>query len=1235
MHRSPRAATTALALLTAGSLVVGLQSAADAGAGTTAPPSSHTPSASPTTAASHRVTLITGDVVTVTDTGGGKSAVTVKRAPGSTGMVHTETVGKDLYVLPDEVFPYLAADRLDSRLFNVTRLIAHGYDDASTDAVPLIVEYGGGINPSTAPTPAGAHEGVVLTSIDGASLAAQKSQAATFWAAVTPTHAAKRATFTGGIAKIFLDGKVQADLAEDVAQVHAPEAWDAGYDGNGTKVAVLDTGIDADHPDLAGQVTASTSFVPGEDVLDHNGHGTHVASTIAGTGAASEGLEKGVAPGAKLVIGKVLGNDGVGQESWIIDGMEWAANHAPVVSMSLGSNEPSNGMDDPMDLAVNSLSEQTGALFVIAAGNQGAPGWINSPGAADDALTVGGVDSRDQLAWFSSMGPRIGDSALKPDIVAPGDNILAARSQYSEGSGYYTTKSGTSMATPHVAGAAAILLDRHPSWDRQQLKDSLMSSADGISDPSPYDVGTGRLDVARAALGTIHASGSRFFGLLEWPNANIDPITRTITYTNTGAKKATLKLSATMRDQNGQEAPAGVFAVPARVVVPAHGTRVVKVTAAPNQVDPGTRYAGVVVATLGRQPVARTSLAMDKESERYTLTLTATDRHGQPASMYATVRTAEDGFTEPVLVDGQTTLRLDAGRYNVMGWQEVSDAADSQGLALVGSPEVDLTQDREVDLDASKAAPVTSSIAGKRTATSFMSMEYTLTSGGGYDEAVIMPAVIDTMYAQPTGQSVDGFEFNARWRLRSTWMRVTAGKQDLDTLQANGSPWLNGSSTQDAVYVGTGTEAGYDGVDASGKVAVMSWDGSADLYTAAQVAQRHHAVFLLVVNNLDGERQWYASGPNGEDSPIPVATVSGLQGTELVSKLTGGTVSVTTQGTMDTPWTYDLVEVHQGSIPADLSYRPTSSELAQIPTAYYGRKPHLGGEFRFHFRPGVQYGLGFLQYMNFPATRTEWVSTQPGNQWYQGVTTIDGQWDLRGDRVAYDAGKQPTESWMKPVVYPRLGTGYWGPVRQYDFIQLNLPSFGDAGPGHTGGMDTQLTDQRISVYQGDTLLKSSEGWQSIGVELSPDKLMYRATSDVSRSARDWATSTRIHSEYEFWSEHNDGMTNSLLPLVQVGFDVKTDMRDDAKAGATDTIGFTAWQLPDVVDGGEVAGGKLSVSYDGGKTWIPLTLSGETGNWEATVTYPKNPSKWVSLKASAWDTEGNTSTQTISRAFGLR
>ena len=133
-----------------------------------------------------------------------------------------------------------------------------------------------------------------------------------------------------------------------------------------------------------------------------------------------------------------------------------------------------------MSLAVDALSEQSGALFVIAAGNAG-PETISTPGAAASALTVGAVDKQDNLASFSSTGPLTGTGALKPDLVAPGVDITAARSQdmTDGGSGLYRTISGTSMATPHVSGAAAILAQQHPGWTGQQLKEQLMSSALG------------------------------------------------------------------------------------------------------------------------------------------------------------------------------------------------------------------------------------------------------------------------------------------------------------------------------------------------------------------------------------------------------------------------------------------------------------------------------------------------------------------------------------------------------------------------------------------------------------------------------------------------------------------------------------------------------------------------------------------------------------------------------------
>ncbi|WP_408648156.1 S8 family serine peptidase [Streptomyces gossypiisoli] len=252
-------------------------------------------------------------------------------------------------------------------------------------------------------------------------------------------------------------------------------------------------------------------------------------NTVAGTGSASDGTERGVAPGARLEIGKVLDQGGSGQESWIIAGMEWATRdlQAKIVSMSLGRGGDAT---DPMSQAVDRLSAETGALFVVAAGN-GGPRSISSPGAADSALTVGAVDSADRLADFSSQGPRAGDFGLKPEITAPGVDILAARSRYQRGGqGHCTTMSGTSMATPHVAGTAALLAAVHPDWTGAQLKQALVSSAKATPSYSPYEAGAGRLDALAAVNTSVFATAGAFSGFSAWPHEPGETDVRKVVY---------------------------------------------------------------------------------------------------------------------------------------------------------------------------------------------------------------------------------------------------------------------------------------------------------------------------------------------------------------------------------------------------------------------------------------------------------------------------------------------------------------------------------------------------------------------------------------------------------------------------------------------------------------------------------------------------------------------------------
>ena len=488
----------------------------------------------------HTVTLLTGDVVRVTDVGSGHHAVDVVRARGARGGVRTETVGDHLYVWPDEVLPYVASGVLDRRLFDVTGLIAQGYDDAHSDGLPLIVGYGGAATARAAApaTPPGATRVRTLPSINGAAMRADKKRVREVWTSTRPRLA-------GTIDKIWLDGKVRPAMAASAAQIGAPEAWAAGYDGAGVRVAVLDSGADLNHPDLAGRIKESASFVPGETVQDGNGHGTHVASTVGGSGAASDGAEKGIAYGAELLVGKVLGDGGFGEDSWVIAGMEWAAaQDADVVNMSLGGTMPTDGTD-PMSVALDRLTADTGTLFVVAAGNTGSEASMSPPGAANSALTVGAVDADDNLAWFSSRGPRFGDYALKPDISAPGVGILAAKAGGTAETGWYTELEGTSMASPHVAGAAALLAQQHPDWPPARLKDALMSTSHELTGLDAYAAGAGRLDVAAAVRSTLTATGSTYFGYGAWPHGDAAPVERTVTYANAGDAAVTLDLDLT------------------------------------------------------------------------------------------------------------------------------------------------------------------------------------------------------------------------------------------------------------------------------------------------------------------------------------------------------------------------------------------------------------------------------------------------------------------------------------------------------------------------------------------------------------------------------------------------------------------------------------------------------------------------------------------------------------------
>jgi subtilisin len=268
-----------------------------------------------------------------------------------------------------------------------------------------------------------------------------------------------------------------------VHQIKAPLAWGCSR-GKGVRVSVLDTGIDWNHPDLSANVKGAVSFVPGETAMDGHSHGTHCAGTI---GAAINGIGVvGVAPEASLYAVKVLANNGSGNWSWLIAGLNWCIqNRIHIASMSLGGGGAPAALE-----AMCNAAFQRGVLLVAAAGNSGpAMGTVGFPGKYRNVIAVSAIDNNNVMAGFSSRGPEV-------ELCAPGVQVLSTVP-----GGGYGTFNGTSMACPHVAGSAAVTWGAHRFANNVTIWNLLGSTADDFG-PLGWDpeFGYGRVDPDQAAM---------------------------------------------------------------------------------------------------------------------------------------------------------------------------------------------------------------------------------------------------------------------------------------------------------------------------------------------------------------------------------------------------------------------------------------------------------------------------------------------------------------------------------------------------------------------------------------------------------------------------------------------------------------------------------------------------------------------------------------------------------------
>lgn len=296
--------------------------------------------------------------------------------------------------------------------------------------------------------------------------------------------------------------------------IHADSPRLRSYTGKSIGVAVLDTGI-YPHEDFifpSNRIVAFKDFIHHRpECYDDNGHGTHVCGIIAGNGKHSEGRYRGIAPGAHLIVGKVLDSSGNGSIPHILDAIRWVIDNRQlynirILNISVGSE--STDVDEEKSILVQSVNAawDNGITVIVAAGNNGPKRMsVTSPGISRKVITVGSSDDDkaimlggNRIHNYSGRGPTK-RMIPKPDIVAPGSDIISCCPPYYGNSSGYTARSGTSMATPIVSGAAALFLGKYPEMTNEQVKYYLQNTATDLHLPRNQQ-GYGLLNVERFLL---------------------------------------------------------------------------------------------------------------------------------------------------------------------------------------------------------------------------------------------------------------------------------------------------------------------------------------------------------------------------------------------------------------------------------------------------------------------------------------------------------------------------------------------------------------------------------------------------------------------------------------------------------------------------------------------------------------------------------------------------------------
>ncbi|GII98792.1 subtilase family protein [Sediminihabitans luteus] len=1236
-------AVTTLALLATGTTAA-TAGPGDTGSGT--PPTTQDEDGGSSSAV---FTLVTGDTVEARVDADGRVTPGAVRGPdGEAVLASTVIDGDDVYVLPGGVQALIDAGTVDRELFNVTKLWTSGYDDAHRDTLPVILQYAGGRQART--TTPGVDVTASLGSIGGAGAQVDKAQAAQAWAALVPASSAK-ARSAGAVEKIWLDEVVHGTAVTDLPDPTVPltgagTAHEAGFDGKGVTVAVLDTGFDETHPDLADQVSVSKTFVGGT-THDVNGHGSHTASTVAGSGEASDGAYAGMAPGADLIVGKVLGDDGSGSTSGIIQGMQWAVDQgADIVSMSLGADGAKSCTGPDVD-AVQALSKD--ALFVIAAGNASLRKTVSTPGCAPAALTVGAIDREGETAPFSSRGPSVDGWSAKPDIASQGVDVVAARAN-----GYptkpYVAYSGTSMATPHVAGAAAILQQAHPDWSPVELKDALTSSVAETAAPV-LEQGAGPLDVARAVTQPVIGAPNLRLGSFTYPQADLEAVTKDVTLTNLSDHDVTLDLSVSAIGDGGDPVGSDLFTVDDDpVVVPAHGTADVPVRIDPSAGLTADDYGTITGRLVGVGDDVRVTVpfSIAFQAPYATVHLVTKDRFGNAPDSLSAVQiiNRHDGTGNGYsAAGGDLAVNLTHGTYDFAATIITRDTAQgglARSVTLDYAAHVEIDGDTTVVLDARDADEL-SWKTPQESQTQGYSLGYTygLAEDGWVKTGKLttIPSTVEHLYATPTTVD-DRFTFEATTRAFAPEHTLTADDgYALDPIPMFLGAELDAQGAAPVVDVGPGTDANLAATDVRGKILLVDAStanaGGNPLGWDRALKGRGAQAVLAYVPGTVGRFQ-----SSGNGTTVPMFTITAQDAEHLQALLAdgGGTVAWDGTGLSTSPYAYNLGIVQEGKIVTG-EHKVKNKDLAKVSADYHAQ----GYDARKWISdlglsmPGagsVYASASFIPVA--PQSRTEYFSASPDVRWtsiMRASTNLQGTASFDGPR-SYEPGAKESTSWFDTPYGATLRTdGVDLANRDIDRMTLSVPHFGDAAGHDSLGQYGDGTLKNVSV--GDTRLVPTGGAYELPSEPT------RVTVEQGFDRRETTNQSFGLSFRTTWGFTTSTAVEGPQPLLVPTVDVPIGL--DSRLPAGEPVKIALGAVSDAHNGPvDLDSVRLEYAY-GTETQVTKVASWTTasmkhnagkGTWTATVPNDGEAGQYVNLRVVMEDSDGNTVTQSMARTYQL-